>query len=110
MNIGAYKTNITISVDKAKTLYGIEDKDIKELDFNNDGNISIEELRRFGLTKYASLAKDFDKKVDGALLQPKKAEQKKQNAQKGINSSLFSNPFGQNNNFDKQKNLINRIA
>ena len=108
-NIGAYNPNISISLEKAKTLYGIQDKDVKDLDFNGDDVITLQELRRFGFNKYFLLTDFFDKKVNGALSNPQKAEQK-QMAYTGKKQSFSANPYIQNdqNNFIKTK--LNRIA
>ena len=99
-NIGAYNPNISISLEKAKTLYGIQDKDVKDLDFNGDDVITLQELRRFGFNKYFFLTDFFDKKVNGALLNPKKVQQQ----------ALFTNPFAQKDPNNLNKTKLNRIV
>ena len=97
MNIGVNQ-NIYISTEKAIQIYGVSDKDVKDMDFNDDGLIDISEIERFGLKKYGSLTNYFDKKADGALLNPEEANQKRINEGK---KPLFSNPF------TKQDNALN---
>ena len=64
----SFNPNISISVDTARTVYGVTAEDLKTL--NSDGNdkITLKELQAYGLGKNRALTEYFNSKTSGALL------------------------------------------
>ena len=64
----SFNPNISISVDTARTVYGVTAEDLKTL--NSDGNdkITLKELQAYGLGKNCALTEYFNSKTSGALL------------------------------------------
>ncbi|MBO5385396.1 hypothetical protein J6A64_03695 [bacterium] len=64
----SFNPNISISVDTARTVYGVTAEDLKTL--NSDGNdkITLKELQAYGLGKNRALTEYFNAKTSGTLL------------------------------------------
>ena len=93
MSIGnvSYNPTISISVNKAKQLYGVTEEELKLLNTNGDDKITIEELRKFGLNRNTGLTAHFNSKTNGALLAAEK-------------EAYVQNPNSIKNNFMRNHN------
>lgn len=79
-------TNISVSTKQAKQLFGMSDKDLKLMDADKNGQITVMEFKSSGLNKYSGLREYFNKQTFGALTAPAHSEKVQKN----------SNPFAGN--------------
>ena len=64
----SFNANVSLSVDKARSLYGVTAEDLKTLNADGDDKITIKELQAYGLGKNRALTEYFNTKTSGALL------------------------------------------
>lgn len=64
----SFNANVSLSVDKARSLYGVTAEDLKTLNADGDDKITIKELQAYGLGKNRALTEYFNSKTSGALL------------------------------------------
>ena len=64
----SFNANVSLSVDKARSLSGVTAEDLKTLNADGDDKITIKELQAYGLGKNRALTEYFNSKTSGALL------------------------------------------
>ncbi len=100
--------SISISVDRARSLYALTDDDVKMLNDNGDDKITLSEFRAYGITKNKGLAEYFNSRTNGNLakLEPNAYAQNpnsvKGNFTHNHNPGLSPNP----NNSNSGNNLL----
>lgn len=95
MAISATNTNLYISVEKAKNLYGVTDKDLKTLNPDGDKKITFQELQSYGLNKNKQLTNFFTTKITGANPVQKTQKTVATNPFTGNLKNAFSTNFNQ---------------
>ncbi|MBQ8668736.1 hypothetical protein IJ472_03070 [bacterium] len=89
----SFNANVSLSVDKARFLYGVTAEDLKMLNADGDDKISIKELLAYGLGKNRALTEYFNSKTSDALLATNL--QKQNDASVKINFVINMNNNGQ---------------